>query len=273
MNADKITPSVSGVSAVEIARDAALAAGEILLDRFHQSKQVSFKGRGNIVTDVDMLVEQQILATLAEQFPTTGLLGEESLGTKPDKGLVWVVDPIDGTRNYVSGVPFYSVVIGLALDGEPLCGVTYDPVRGEMFHAERGKGAFLNGNKLEVSEKTLLSDSIIGTELSNNAEGARSSLDVVRNIWPNMQTVRIMGSAALAICYVAAGRTDIFFHHQLGPWDQIAGLLLVEEAGGLATDRTGKRAQLFSDGLIAANHTLHKLFLRATEGLSWRLAT
>ena len=273
MTTDNIPHGVSGATAIQIARGAALAAGKTLLDRFHKPKQVSFKGPGNIVTDVDTIVEQQILATLSEQFPATGLLGEESFGGKRDNGLTWVVDPIDGTRNYASGIPFYSVVIGLALDGETLCGVTYDPVREEMFHVERGKGAFLNDRKLTISDNTSLSDSIFGTDLSNSIEGAYNSLDVIRRVWPNMQTVRVMGSAALGICYVAAGRTDLFFHHQLGPWDQITGLLLVEEAGGLATDRTGKRAQLFSDGLIAANHTLHKLFLRATEGLSWRLAT
>ena len=273
MTTDNIPHSVSGATAIQIARGAALAAGKVLLDRFHQPKQVSFKSPGNIVTDVDRKIERQILSTLSEQFPATGLLGEESFGGKRDNGLTWVVDPIDGTRNYASGIPFYSVVIGLALDGEPLCGVTYDPVRDEMFHAERGKGAFLNDQRITISEKTALSDSVFGTDLSYNIDGAANSLGVVRHVWPNMQTVRIMGSAALGICYVAAGRTDLFFHHQLEPWDQITGLLLVEEAGGLATDRTGKRAQLYSDGLIATSHTLHGLFMRATEGLPWREPT
>lgn len=273
MPTNDMPASVSGASAIQVARDAALVAGKTLLDRFHEHKQVSFKGRGNIVTDVDMIVEHQIFSILSGQFPDVGLLGEESLGTKADHGLVWVVDPLDGTRNYASGIPFFSVVIGLALDGEPLCGVTYDPFRREMFHAERGKGAFLNDHRITVSGRTSIADSILGMELSYNNEGAGNGLDVVRSIWPGMQTIRIMGSAALAICYVAAGRTDLFFHHQLEPWDQVTGLLLVEEAGGVITDRTGKRAGLYSDGLIASNHALHGMFMHITEGHPWRAPT
>lgn len=266
-----VPTGLSGKPAIQVARDAALAAGKTLLDRFDQDKQVSYKGRGNIVTDVDTAVERQVFSLLSPEFPDAGLLGEESTGVRADDGLVWIVDPLDGTRNYASGIPFYSVVVGLALDGEPLLGVNYDPVREEMFHAERGNGAFLNDDRITVSTKTSIADSILGMELSNNNEGAANGLDVVRSIWPDMQTLRVMGSAALAISYVAAGRTDLFFHHQLELWDQIAGLLLVEEAGGVVTDRTGRRAGLRSDGLIASNRALHRQFIRATEGLQWRV--
>ena len=272
MNTD-VPTSVSGKPAIQVARDAALAAGKTLVERFDQHKEVSYKGRGNIVTDVDTAVESQVFSILSREFPDAGLLGEESAGVRADDGLVWIVDPLDGTRNYASGIPFYSVVVGLALDGEPLLGVNYDPVREEMFHAERGKGAFLNDSRITVSEKTSIADSILGMELSNNNEGAANGLEVVRSIWPDMQTLRVMGSAALAISYAAAGRTDLFFHHQLEPWDQIVGLLLVEEAGGVVTDRNGRRAGLYSDGLIASNRALYRQFMRATEGLQWRVPT
>ena len=263
----------SGKTAIEVARDAAIRAGDILTDRFLKVNRVSFKGRGNIVTDVDTAVETEVLTILRREFPEMGTLGEESAGVSADKGYVWIVDPLDGTRNYASGIPFYSVVVGLALDGETLVGVNYDPARSEMFEAERGKGAFLNGRPMKVSEKSAIEDCIVGMDLSYDNEGAANGLDVVRSIWPGMQTARVMGSSALGIAYAAAGRTDLYFHHRLEPWDQVAGILLVEEAGGIITDRSGKRAGLYSDGLIASNPTLHAGFMRKTEGSEWRHPT
>ena len=265
-----IPMSVSKRSALAVARDVALSAGETLVERFHKVKQVSFKGRGNIVTDVDTETEAQIFEMLGREFPDIPLLGEESPGVLPDSGYVWIVDPLDGTRNYASGIPFFSLVIGLVLDGEVLVGVNYDPMRREMFYAERGKGAFLNDGPIHVSERTSIEDSILGMDLSYNNQGAVNGLNVVLSIWPGMQTARIMGSAALGISYAAAGRTDLYFHHQLEAWDQVAGILLVEEAGGVVTDRTGKRAGLRSDGIIASNAVLHAEFAQKTQGMAWR---
>jgi myo-inositol-1(or 4)-monophosphatase len=263
----------SGRSAADVARAAALKAGEILMDRFHKVKEISFKGRGNIVTDVDLEVERELFAILASEFPDAALLGEESAKVRADEGLVWIVDPLDGTRNYASGIPIFSTVVGLALDGEVLVGVNYDPARNDMFEAERGKGAYHNGKPIHVSETGALEDSILGMDLSYNNEGAVNGLDVIREIWPDMQTARIIGSAAMGISYAAAGLTDLYFHHQLEPWDQVAGLLLVEEAGGIVTDRNGKRAGLYSDGLVASNRALHAEFMRSTDGMAWRRPT
>ena len=269
----EIPTGKSGRSAAEVARAVALRAGEILMDRFHEAKQVSFKGRGNIVTDVDLAVEKEMFAILGQEYPGAVLVGEETANARADSGYAWIVDPLDGTRNYASGIPFFSTVVGLALDGEVLVGVNYDPARNDMFEAERGKGAFLNGDRISVSERTAMEDSILGMDLSYNDEGAANGLEVVSSIWPGMQTARIMGSAAMGISYAAAGLTDLYFHHQLEPWDQVAGLLLVEEAGGIITDRTGGRAGLYSDGLIASNATLHAEFMRRTEGMAWRRPT
>ena len=268
-----IPVGTSGRSAAEVARAAALKAGEILMDRLHSVKEVSFKGRGNIVTDVDMEVEREVFAILGAEFPHAALLGEESAKVRADEGLVWIVDPLDGTRNYALGIPIFSTVVGLALDGEVLVGVNYDPARNDMFEAERGKGAFLNRARIHVSETTAIEDGILGMDMSYNNEGAANGLDVIRGIWPDMQTARIIGSAAMGISYAAAGLTDLYFHHQLEPWDQVAGLLLVEEAGGVVTDRTGKRAGLYSDGLVASNGPLHAEFMRRTDGMAWRSPT
>jgi len=272
VSVDRIV-GVSGKTAIEVAREAAVKAGVILLERFGQVTEVSFKGRGNIVTDVDLEVERQIFAVLGPEFPSMSLLGEESDWTRPDSGYAWIVDPLDGTRNYASGIPFFSVVVGLVLDGEVLVGVNYDPMRGEMFHAEHGKGAFLNDEPIHVSRKTAIEECVLGMDMSYNDDGASNGLNAVLSLWPGMQTVRIMGSSALGISYAAAGRHDLYFHHQLEPWDQVAGLLLVEEAGGVITDRTGKRAGLYSDGLIASSSTLHVEFMHQTDGMAWRRPT
>ena len=253
--------------------EVAMTAGHMLLERFHRVKRISYKGRGNIVTDVDTAVESEMFTILSREFPDMGLLGEESAAVRADSGYMWIVDPLDGTRNYASGIPFFSLVVGLALDGEVLVGLNYDPMRQEIFHAEKGNGAFLNDEPIRVSERSMVEESILGMDLSYNDEGAVNGLSVILALWPGMQTARIMGSSALGISYAAAGRTDIYFHHQLEPWDQVAGILLVEEAGGVITDRTGMRAGLYSDGLIASNATLHAEFMRKTEGMAWRQPT
>ena len=275
-----ITPSpsdtvsgASGKTPIEAAKDAALAAGKLLVERLHEAKRVSFKGRGNVVTDVDLEAERRIFHILSAEFPSMGLLGEESAGELRASGYTWVVDPLDGTRNYASGIPVFSVVVALARDGEVVAGVNYDPVRDEMFHAERGRGAFLNDRPIRVSEKAALDDCILGMDMSYNNEGARNGLEVVLSLWPGMQTVRVMGSSALALSYAAAGRYDLYFHHQLEPWDQAAGLLLIEEAGGVVTDRAGRRAGLYSDGLVGSSAALHAEFMRKTEGMAWRRPT
>lgn len=262
----------SGKHAIQIAREAAIVAGEILLKRFDSEISVSYKGRGNIVTDVDTQVQKKVFEILSTEYPDMNFLGEESPGIRADQGYVWIVDPLDGTRNFASGIPFFSTVIGLALNGEVLVGINYDPVSQDMFEAERGHGAFLNGNKMTISERTEIEDCIIGMDLSYANIGAANSLDVIRKIWPGMQTARIMGSSALGISYAASGRTDLYFNHQLEPWDQVAGLLFIEEAGGIVTDRSGKRASLYSDGLIASNSTLINEFMKLTDGAPWRKA-
>ncbi len=265
--------SSSGKQAIEVAREAASLAGDILVRRFHEIKKVSFKGRGNLVTNVDTEVEAEVSEYLQREYPHMGFLGEETAGSLMDDGYVWIVDPLDGTRNYASGIPVYSVVVALALNGETVVGVNYDPGRQEMFEAEKGVGAFLNGSPIDLSTRTSLADSVLGTDLSYNAEGAANSLDIVSSIWPDMQTVRIIGSAALGLSYVAAGRTDLYFHHQLEAWDQAAGLLLVSEAGGVVTDRNGGAAALRSDGIVVSNAALHDEFMRRTQGMAWRAPT
>ncbi|MDA1226513.1 MAG: hypothetical protein BZY79_02910 [SAR202 cluster bacterium Casp-Chloro-G4] len=263
----------SGRSALDVAKDAALQAGKLMADRFYETKEISYKGPGDVVTDVDKAAEELLRGILAKEFPDMGFLGEESAGDRADQGYVWIVDPVDGTRNYAAGIPFVSLVIGLALDGEVLVGVNYDPLVKEMFYAERGQGAYLNDSRIYVTENTNLSEGVLGMDLSYGHEGTMQGLDIVRSFWPALWSLRIMGSSALGLSYAAAGRYDLFFHGGLSPWDQVAGMLLVEEAGGVVTDRHGKRATLYSDGIIASNKTLHSDFLHRTDGMEWRKPT
>lgn len=270
---DNIPLGTSGRTALEVAKDAALQTGQLLADRFYGAKEISYKGPGDVVTDVDKAAEVMLRAILAREFPDMGFLGEESAGDRADQGYVWIVDPVDGTRNYAAGIPFVSLVIGLALDGEVLVGVTYDPLLKEMFHAQRGKGAYLNDTRLHVTDSTNLGESVIGMDLSYGHEGSLHALDIVKSFWPELWTLRIMGSSALGLSYVAAGRYHLYFHGHLSPWDQVAGMLLVEEAGGVVTDRQGKRATVYSDGIIASSKTLHSQFMRRTDGMEWRKPT
>ncbi|MGH2543121.1 MAG: inositol monophosphatase family protein [Ardenticatenaceae bacterium] len=262
--------SSSGKTAMQVAREIALEAGDILRERFYQAKDISFKAPGDIVTNVDKESEALMRSILSEEFPDMGFLGEESAGDQADKGYVWIVDPVDGTRNYAIGIPVVSLVVGLALDGEVLVGVNYDPLLTEMFYAERGKGAYLNEKPIHVSRKTEFDSLVLGMDLSYGSDLTLHGLDIAKSLWPRLWTMRVMGSSALGISYAAAGRTDLYFHGGLSPWDQVAGMLLVEEAGGIITDRNGKRANLHSDGIIAANPTLLADFLRRTEGMEWR---
>ncbi len=267
---------MSGRSALDVALEAAGVAGTILDERFQVDVEVATKGRGNVVTDVDIAAEKAVTTVLRREYPGVVVLGEE--GDPRDmvvanEGWVWIVDPLDGTRNFASCIPHFSVVVALAYDGSVQVGVNHDPIRGETFHAVRGGGAFLNGARISVTEDERLADGILGLDLSYIDDGAADQLRLVVDLWPGMQTARILGSAALGLSYVAAGRFHVFFHHRLEPWDQAAGLLLVEEAGGLTTDRYGAPASLYSDGTVAAGPALHAEFMKLTTGTPWRSRT
>ena len=256
----------------QAARNIAYSAGEILQEWWPKAKNVKQKGINDIVTNVDMESEKYIRDQIAFYFPEQGIYGEEESGDDPQQGYVWIIDPVDGTRNYAWGIPFFSLVIALAKDGEIITGVNYDPLHGEMFHAAKRKGAYLNENEIKVSRTESLEGSILGMDLAYEDEkGTIDMLNAVAKLWPRLKTTRIMGSSALGLSYVAAGRTDIYFHHQLQPYDQAAGLLLVEEAGGIVTDRQGIRAGLYSNGIIASCSALHEDFMKETKSFSWRM--
>lgn len=262
--------SKTGKSVIEVIEETVRISGDVLLSRFSQEKKIKSKGPKDIVTDVDVAVEKLIFEQLTSHFPGMGMIGEESFKGDMPGGFVWVVDPIDGTRNFAAGIPIFSIVLALSYDGEVVAGANFDPKKNELFIAEKGKGAFLNGKQINISDKTELEKSIIGMDLSYGDDGGRFGFEVIQKLWPDIQTVRIIGSSALGISYVAAGRTDLYFNYNLKPWDIAAGILLVEEAGGVATDRKGRKASLFSEGIIVSNQKLHNSFLNITDKMNWR---
>lgn len=269
---NEVPSSRSGKSAMDVAQEAARLAGRIIQDRFLSSMQISLKGRNDIVTDVDVAAEEAILDLLRREYPDFGILAEESGAVTTGSSYTWVIDPIDGTRNYSMGIPHFCTLVALALGDQPILGVTYDPVREELFAAEKGQGAFLNGERLGMSETSELGRALLCCDLGYVDEKAGPAIDLIRSLWPGMLSIRLMGSAGLGVAYAAAGRVDIYFHHSLSPWDIAAGLVLVEEAGGVIVDKQGQTANMRSPSVIAANPVLIADFLGKTEGMLWRNA-
>jgi myo-inositol-1(or 4)-monophosphatase len=265
-----VPPSSSGRSSLEVAIRAAHTGARILLQRFVGEKQVTHKGRADVVTDVDHESEKVILEVLQHEYPTFGVLAEEGGSRDEHAEYIWVVDPLDGTRNYVSGIPHFAVNIALVKGTDVLVAVTYDPVRDELFHAAKGKGAFLGETPIKVSQRTKIADAVLGIDMGYVDKRAKHALQLLESLWPGMQAVRIMGSAALGLAYAASGRIDMYSHHHLAPWDVVSGLLLIDEAGGIITDRRGTTATLYSESVIASSISLHTDFMRLSHGTPWR---
>ena len=266
----EIPPSQSGRSLLEVSQDAAQRAGQVIRDRFLTDKEVRFKGRADIVTDVDLAAERVILDLLRSEFPQFSILSEESNPVETGSPYTWVIDPIDGTRNFAEGIPHFCVVVALAKGSDVVMGVTYDPIKEETFTAQLGQGAFLNGEPMSVSTRQEIPDCVLGFDLGYVDSKAATALDMIRSLWPGFQTMRLLGSSALGMAYAAAGRLDLYFHHSLSPWDSAAGLLLAREAGGNVVDRQGQDADLFTPSVIVSSPHLINRFLQATEGLEWR---
>ena len=264
--------TADGRSAMDIALEATRAAGAIIREGWNSDREITFKGRADIVTDIDVKAENAVLEILTGAFPDFGVLAEESSPVAGSSPYRWVVDPLDGTRNYAQSIPHFCTIVALAEDDEVIAGVVYDPVREETFTAAKGQGAFLNGAAISVSETTELSRSLLSFDLGYVDEKAGLAIDLLRALWPGMYSVRLMGSAGLGVAYAASGRVDLFFHHSLSPWDIAAGLILAKEAGGRVVDRQGNDAGLFTPSVICSSPILIDGFLSATDGLPWRTA-
>jgi myo-inositol-1(or 4)-monophosphatase len=251
----------SGKSVLEVAIAAAKGAGEILLSNFGSVKQIKHKSQGNLVSEADLLSEKFIIEFLTGEYPDCNILAEESNSSAPVTGLTWVVDPLDGTNNYVFGIPFFGVNVALVEGEDILLGVTYDPLRGELFRAEKGRGAYLNDLPIQVSKESSLLTAVLGFDLGYNRERGWDMLDVADKLWGQVHCARLLGSSAMGLAYVACGRISLYYHLYLFPWDIASGLLLVSEAGGKVTDWQGNPASHRSKEIIASNSKLHREFM------------
>ena len=261
-----------GRSAMDVALEATSAAGAIIRDGWNSDHEIQFKGRADIVTEIDVNAEKAVLEILTGAFPDFGILAEESQPVAGNSPYRWVVDPLDGTRNYAQSIPHFCTIVALAENDEVIAGVVYDPVREETFTAARGQGAFLNGSPISVTDTAELSRSLLSFDLGYVDEKAGLAIDLLRSLWPGMYSVRLMGSAGLGLAYAASSRVDLFFHHSLSPWDVAAGLIIAKEAGGRVVDRQGNDAGLFTPSVICSSPVLIDGFLAATDGLPWRTA-
>lgn len=255
--------------------EAAVKAGARQMARASTTVRVEKKGPIDLVTDVDVAIEAAFRASIAERFPDHAVLGEELGAGARETGINedltddrrlslddcryrWLFDPIDGTTNYAHGLPIFCASVALEIDGRIEVAAVYDPNRRELFTAERGGGAWLNGRSIHVSSAAVLVDAMLVTGFPYDVH---SRIDEIVGLFARFvgrgRAVRRLGSAALDLCYVAAGRMDGFWEASLKPWDVAAGLLLVEEAGGCVTTYDGSAFSPYSDQIVASNGRIH----------------
>lgn len=278
MNAGNDIPVIGGKSFTAVAINCAAKAGEWIKTKLgnHTSLSIKYSAQ-DLVTEVDKGAEAMIRNLIATHFPQHSFLGEEGVEPGPeastkalqsvrDAEYLWVVDPVDGTTNFVHGFPFFSVSIALAYRGEVIVGVVYDPMRDELFVAEKGKGAYVRGRRMAVSDEATLRESLLATGFPADPNYAQPlNMKQLQAIAPQVRNVRSAGSAALHMAYVAAGRLSGFWEIGLNSWDLAAGSLLVKESGGTVTDLQGGDYHLGVRHVAASNGRMHDELLNSLQ--------
>ncbi len=233
-----------------------------------ENLQVSLKGPSNFASAADHRAEETIYRELSKARPTFGFHMEERgriAGSDPSHE--WVVDPLDGTTNFLHGIPLFAISIALLKDGAPIAGVVYSPITDELYAAERGRGGFLNDHRLRVAARRTLSDSVVCCGIPHRGRGDPERFHKeLQTIQSKVAGVRRTGAAALDLAWVAAGRFDGFWEHGLSPWDLAAGMILIREAGGIVTDLDGELEVLSKGSVLAGNEHIHSGLLAALKG-------
>jgi myo-inositol-1(or 4)-monophosphatase len=242
----------------EIARE----AGALLMGYFHRRVKIEYKGDADLVTEADRASEKLILERIRTHWPSHEVIGEEGARIETGGDYRWYVDPLDGTTNFAHGFPVFCVSLGLAFEGKRKAAVVYDPTRDELFAAERGRGAVLNGEKIEVSKTPRLLQSLVGTGFPSHKRHKNPNIYFYHQLTLRSHGVRRAGSAALDLTSVAAGRLDGFWEFNLNAWDTAAGVLIVEEAGGKVTGMDGQAMAITDRDVIATNGLIHSEILR-----------
>lgn len=247
---------------------AARLAGNIILDNIGKisKEDVGLKQASDFVTRVDRDSETTIINTIKKRFPDHFILAEESIKETETDTFRWIIDPLDGTTNYIHGYPVFSVSIALQYRKEIILGVIFDPLKNELFSAEKGKEAFLNGHPINVSAVSTLQSSLITTGFPfRKKEFIDDYLKLFKNIFNKASDLRRAGSAALDLAYVACGRCEAFFEIGLSPWDVAAGSIIIKEAGGIVTDFGGGKDYLLTGNIVAGNPAVHEKILREVK--------
>lgn len=251
----------------QVAIDVAKRAGALLHAELGNRRQIVFKGSPtNLVTEMDRRAEALIIEAIQAECPGDAILSEERGTVGKPSNRRWIIDPLDGTTNYAHGIPIFCVSIALEVDNQTRLGVVYDPNLDECFVAERGRGAWLNGERLAVSAAATLNESLVATGLPYDIrETSHTNLAEFAAFSLRCQGVRRMGSAVLYFCYVAAGRLDGYWELRVGPWDAAAGVLMVEEAGGQVTNLQGGLLNPERPEVVASNGRIHDEMLRVLK--------
>jgi myo-inositol-1(or 4)-monophosphatase len=255
--------------AIELAR----AAGDVLKHYMSREKRVELKGFANLVTIADKESEALIIGRIRDRYPNHAILAEESgaSGSSDAAQGKWIIDPLDGTTNFAHQYPFFCVSIGFEREGEIQCGAVYDPWRDELFTAERGHGAFMNGHPLTVSDADMLRSALIMTGFPYGfREKIKTVVSQFEAFLRESQAVRRGGSAALDLCYIAVGRVDGFWELDLHPWDTAAGIVILEEAGGRVTDFAGNPFSIYGSEILASNGQIHQEMVKVLKGAQAR---
>lgn len=243
---------------LEVAEKTAREAGVVLLENLGKVKKIEFKAKNSLVTEVDKLSEEIIINNIKKSFPSHDIFAEESGRHSENSDYLWLIDPIDGTTNYAHAYPFFSISIALEVKGEVEIGLVYDPVKDEMFTAEAGKGAYLNGELIKVSKSDSIEHSHVCTGFMHEIEWmVEANIKHFGNFIRRARAVRRDGSAALDVCYVACGRFDGFWELGLNPWDTAAAVLILEEAGGQVTTFSGDEYSIYIKEILASNSIIH----------------
>jgi myo-inositol-1(or 4)-monophosphatase len=248
---------------LETAIVAARMAGEFMKKRFGQAHRIEKKGEIDLVTDVDRESEEMIRRIIQQRFPDHRFRAEEGTEYSGQSPYLWLVDPLDGTTNYAHGFPFFCVSIALMKENEIVAGCVYNPIILELFTAEKGAGAFLNGSKISVSQTDTLGDSFLATGFPYDIRDSKeTNLREFADFAVSARAIRRAGSAALDLAYVACGRFDGYWEMKLSPWDISAGILLVEEAGGHVSDWLGQKYEINQGIILASNGKIHEQMAR-----------
>lgn len=244
---------------IEIATRAARKAGQVILEMYRGSHEIQVKGERDIVTQADLAAEDLIIKEILAGCPDAWIISEERYGhrTAHPERPSWYIDPLDGTTNFARGLPSFCVSIAMAQAGELVCGAVYDPLRDQLFYAQRGQGAYLNEDRLQVSDEENLTGAIVLLDWPREQDFRIKSGRALQNLLPLTSAVRSTGCAALSLCYIAAGWADLYYQYTLSPWDVAAGMLLIQEAGGKITGMDGRAPDLQQRDWLATNGRLH----------------